>query len=134
MDVLFLDANVLYSAAYRADAGVARLWQLEETTLLTSGYALEEARRSLERPEQRARLDELTKAVEVSEAIPDVELPPDVVLPAKDRPILTAALAAGATHLITGDQTHFGRLFGCRIGITLVTTPAAYLAQRGTHG
>ena len=29
MDRLFLDANVLFSAAYRADAGVARLWKVE---------------------------------------------------------------------------------------------------------
>jgi hypothetical protein len=30
-------------------------------------------------------------------------------LPAKDQPIWSAALAAGATHLLTGDLRDFGR-------------------------
>jgi hypothetical protein len=30
MDRWFLDANVLFSAAYRSEAGLLRLWQLKE--------------------------------------------------------------------------------------------------------
>lgn len=46
-DRLFLDANVLFSAAYREDAGVAFLWSLDDVVLSTSSYAIEEAERSL---------------------------------------------------------------------------------------
>ena len=59
MDRLFLDANVLFSAAYRAEAGVTRLWSDERWALITSEYAIEEARRNLDEREQLARLEEL---------------------------------------------------------------------------
>lgn len=29
MDKLFLDANILFSAAYRSNAGLLRLWEFE---------------------------------------------------------------------------------------------------------
>jgi hypothetical protein len=57
MDRLFLDANVLSSAAYRSDAGLRRLWSLDNVELCTSGYALEEARVNLSEETQR-RSDE----------------------------------------------------------------------------
>ena len=53
MDRLLLDANVLFSAAYRPAAGVARLWELERVELLTSAYAAEEARLNLMEEDQR---------------------------------------------------------------------------------
>ena len=38
MDKLFLDANILFSAAYRANAGLLRLWgSVEEPPFLTDG-------------------------------------------------------------------------------------------------
>jgi len=36
-------------------------------------------------------------------------------------------MAAGATHLITGDVRHFGRYFGQRVLGVLVMPPAQYL-------
>ncbi len=53
MDRLFLDANVLFSAAYRDDAGVQRLWSAPNSELVTSDYAIEEAIRNLADPDQR---------------------------------------------------------------------------------
>ena len=47
MDQLFLDANVLFSAAYRPGAGLLALWKLKNVRLCTSHYALEEARLNL---------------------------------------------------------------------------------------
>ena len=44
MDRLFLDANVLFSAPYRIDAGLVRLWKLKDATLCSSRHALEEAK------------------------------------------------------------------------------------------
>jgi hypothetical protein len=49
VDRVFLDANVLFSASYREDSGLLRLWQLKETELVTSPYALDEARRNVVR-------------------------------------------------------------------------------------
>ena len=59
-------------------------------------------------------------------------MPSGIDLPAKDRPILLAAIEAKATHLVTGDVAHFGKYFGTEIlGVTVVT-PATYLASRET--
>lgn len=130
MDVLFLDANVLFSAAYRADAGVARLWKLEDVRLLTSTYAVEEARRNLSPGDRRDRLERLLGRLEIGRSVPDRPLPRSVQLPWKDRPILLAALAAGATHLLTGDVTHFGPYMGAEVEGTRIVTPGRYLAER----
>jgi predicted nucleic acid-binding protein len=133
VDRLFLDANVLFSAAYRPDAGVARLWKVPGAALLTSSYAVEEARRNLSREEQRTRLEQLLEKVEVGEAM---MLPPElrgaVDLPEKDCPVLGGAAAAGATHLLTGDSRHFGRYFGERPLGVIVLKPADYL--KGVKG
>ena len=45
MDRLFLDANVLFSAAYRPNAGLLRLWELPDCVLCSSRYAVGEAGR-----------------------------------------------------------------------------------------
>ena len=128
MDRLFLDANVLFSAAYRPDAGVARLWEVSDAVLLTSSYVVEETRRNLTGPDQRTRLEELLKKVEVGEAM---MLPPElrgqIDLPEKDWPVLGGAAAAGATHLITGDLRHFGAYFGEKVLGVLILKPADYL-------
>lgn len=121
---LFLDANVLFSAAYRRDAGVSRLWELPDATLLTSGYALEEARRNLETEERKQRLGRLADDLEVIAEAGVTALPEDVHLPEKDRPILRAALRSNATHLVTGDRTHFGPYFGEEIEGIRVVRPA----------
>ncbi len=130
MDRLFLDANVLFSAAYRPDAGVARLWRLAGVALLTSEYAVVEARRNLTTP---ARVDRLTRLVEPLEVVRSGTLDPGlragVELPEKDWPILGGAIQAGATHLITGDAKHFGPYFGRIVLGVLVLTPGAYLAS-----
>lgn len=128
-----MDANVLFSAAYRKDAGVRRLWRLTETELVTSAYAVEEARRNLSTTEQRADLNELLGAVRVSNLLADPAEHSEIEgsgLPEKDLPILRAALAASATHLITGDRRHFGHLFGEKVAGVLVLRPADYVAGK----
>jgi len=130
VDIVFLDANVLFSAAYRLGAGLRRFWELEAVELVTSAYAAEEARSNLRDADQRQRLRFLLALVRVVEDVADLPLPPDVELPPKDRPILVAAMRAGATHLVTGDVMHFGRYFGRRIGGVLVQKPADFLAGR----
>jgi hypothetical protein len=46
-DRVFLDANILVSAAWSADAGLFALWKLPDTSLITSAYAIAEADRNL---------------------------------------------------------------------------------------
>lgn len=125
----FLDANVLFSAAYREGAGLLVLWNLEEVELLTSGYAAEEARRNLETPEAQKRLDELLDHVQLVAEELGQPLPPSLRIAEKDRPILQAAIAAQATHLVTGDLRDFGPLFGKRVTGVLIQTPAEFLRK-----
>ena len=133
VDRVFLDANVLFSAAYVEGSGLRQLWQLPDTELLTSAFALEEAQRNLlaYSPESLARLGQLASELEVvAEASQGGDLPADVDLPDKDRPILAAAIAVGCTHLLTGDARHFRALYTRKIEGVLVLTPAQYLRRR----
>jgi hypothetical protein len=63
LDRVFLDANVLFSAAYREQNGLLQFWSLTNTTLLTSAYSVAEARRNLTDPAALLRLDHLVAAV-----------------------------------------------------------------------
>jgi predicted nucleic acid-binding protein len=130
MDIASLDANVLFSAAYRRESGLKKLWALDDLALITSRYALEEARRNLEEPAQ-GRLERLASQVELVPEASDRPLPKEIELPEKDHPILQAAIAAAATHLLTGDVTHFGRYFGHTVAGLRILTPGGYLRQRG---
>jgi len=130
VDRLFLDANVLFSAAYRKGAGLLRLWKMSDTHIVTSRYAAAEARRNLSTEEQQTRLDAILERTElVSEGDPKT-IDDEERLPKKDRPVLRAAVLGKATHLITGDLSHFGRFFGERLGGVLVMAPSDYLASR----
>jgi predicted nucleic acid-binding protein len=128
---MFLDANVLFSAAYREGSGLSRLWLLADIELLSSNYAIAEAERNLATDAQRKRLTDLLASVTNIGDAPLLALPPGVVLPDKDVPILSAAIHANATHLLTGDKTHFGALFGQVTSGVLIVPPAAYIASRG---
>jgi len=129
MDRLFLDANVLFSAAYWEDSGLLALWRLEDVKLFSSAYALEEARVNLSGVGQRERLAELAKHVGPA-AVGTGALPKGVPLPDKDIPILLAAIGAKATHLLTGDVRQFGAYFGRTIEGVLVSLPGPYLLER----
>lgn len=128
-DVVFLDANVLFSAAYRPGAGLLRIWELPRVRRLTSTYALEEARRNLTDPAQLARLQDLVDSLEVVGEVSDELLPPEAILPEKDQPILRAAIRAGATHLLTGDVRHFGPYFGRTLAGVRILPPGEYLRE-----
>lgn len=129
MDRLFLDANILFSAAYQPMAGLLQLWKLKEVVLCSSRYALEEARINLDDSDQRIRLDGLSKTLHWFEAS-QRELPRGTSLPEKDVPIVLAAIAARATHLLTGDVKHFGAYFGKRIDGVAIVLPGEYLRTR----
>lgn len=129
MDRLFLDANILFSAAYRPEAGLLWLWKLRAAVLCSSRYAFEEAKVNLTEGPQKRRLARLARSVQWFDATPR-QLPGSISLPEKDRPILLAAIEARATHLVTGDVRHLGSYFDKRIEGILVVTPARYLEIR----
>jgi len=131
MDTLFLDANVLFSAAYRNNSGILQLWSLAKVKLITSTYAAEEAQRNLRELEQKERLKKLLSILNVLTVEHNNNLiPEEIILPPKDRPILSAAIAGKATHLITGDYKDFGRYYGQRIAGVIVLSPSEYLTGK----
>ena len=87
-----------------------------------------EARRNLESDEQRDRLDKLLTQMDVvTEKSLGIALPKEITLPAKDRPILEAAIGAGVGYLVTGDLRHFGSYFGQTIAGVTILRPADFL-------
>jgi uncharacterized protein len=129
MHRLFLDANILFSAAYIDDAGLLRLWKLADVLLCSSRYALEEARINLTEDAQRQRLSDLSKALTFFEAA-SRQLPRGIQLPDKDVPILLAAIEARAHYLLTGDLRHFGPYFGQKVEGVVIVAPGQYFKIR----
>src|SRR4051794_5107941 len=99
---------------------------MEDVRLLTSGYAVQEARRNLDTQEQRERLARLLNGVTIPHLLFVRPLPRTVSLVAKDRPVLKAAIAMKATHLLTGDRKHFGALYGRTIRGVRIIPPSEY--------
>ena len=96
---IFLDANVLFSAAY-SDGAVRRLFaDIQGTghTVVADRYVIEEAIRnlSIHRPEAIRFFHAMTTSLTV---VPtrqwSEEIPPDITLPEKDVPVLAGAIAA----------------------------------------
>ena len=131
---LFLDANVLFTAAHNPTGNAALVVELQpkaKWSLVSSTYAMEEARRNLQRkaPGALDRLNRIATGLEVVQHRPDLEYPAGLI--EKDRPIFQAALGCGATHLLTGDLKHFGPLMArpkdtCGV---VIQTVAAFLAS-----
>ena len=134
MDRVFLDANVLFSAAYKTDSRLRQLWDLQDAQLVSSEYAVEEARRNLElvKPDSVSVLKRLVAKVTILPNVP-TRLSLKVKLADKDMPILLAAVRTRATHLLTGDIQHFGHLLGETVHGVRIVTPAQYLRQRGAR-
>lgn len=127
MERIFLDANILFSAAYRPNAGLQKLWELPNTEIATSTYAIEEAKANLQHEGQLKLLDTLLKNVVVISSWEHITLPENVELVEKDVPILQAAIAGEADYLITGDIRDFGDYFGKTISGVEVIRPADYM-------
>ena len=104
-----------------------------DVVLLTSFYAVDEAHRNLaiDKPGQIESLERLIAAMTVvGDPSTGFTLPPGIDLVEKDRPILLAAMATRATHLLTGDKDHFGKYFGQSVGGVLILRPRDYLSSR----
>jgi len=108
---LFLDSNVLFTAAHNPEGKAALVIELAESgnwEFVTSAYCIAEARLNLDRkyPEAFGRLSEILRTVHL---VPDVasELCTTLITE-KDRPVFASAQRCKATHFLTGDRRHFG--------------------------
>jgi predicted nucleic acid-binding protein len=122
---IFLDANVLFSAA-KSNGAVRQL----VNSLTDAGheccvddYVVEEARRNLavKAPQGLAVLEALILKMRIGPTQPgDAALQAALPLPEKDRPVLAAAVRQRCGALVTGDRTHFGRYYGKTVhGVTI---------------
>jgi predicted nucleic acid-binding protein len=130
---VFLDANVLLSAS-NTGSNIARLIALlfERGAAVSSDLAVEEARRNiaLKRPAWLPAFGELLRSVEVVPSS-SFELPVD--LPAKDAPLVCAAIRSRCRVFVTGDRRDFGHLMGRRVEGVEIASPlrlARILAKR----
>jgi uncharacterized protein len=125
---IFLDANVLFSAA-KSDGAVRQLVQLllrARHQCFVDGYVVEEARRNLaaKAPDGVPVLEALLAKFHVAAGhIGDTETEVTAPLPQKDRPVLAAAIQLACDALVTGDRTHFGFAYGKTLGGVAIHSP-----------
>ena len=111
---IFLDANVLFTAAHNPNGKAAILVGLAVAgafRLFTSSYAREEAERNIIAKYPGCLADFKHLLVNIT-VVPVIHLSADCpdILPAKDAPVFAAAVYCRTTHLLTGDIKHFGPL------------------------
>lgn len=129
---IFVDANVLFSAARSAGAIRTLLQMLQSTghALAADTYVVTEARRNLEAKasaDTQIYLQGLLAQMEVRQvSYAEVAHEQSLVrwLPEKDRPVLLAAMAMQCDVLLTGDRTHFGAGYGKTFAGVMVYAPA----------
>ena len=118
---VFLDANILFSAAFPNSHLAGFLDQLHRhAALLTNVYATTEAGRNIavKQPRRMAAHERFVASLEL---VPLHVFDPGVRLADKDRPILCGAISGNADYLLTGDKKDFGRLFGTTVrGVKIV--------------
>ena len=130
---VFLDANILFSAAKSAGAVRELLTLLRRSgaELWADAYVVEEARRNLA-AKAPAALQDLDDILNRTSLAPMVQMhagQPVAKLPDKDLPVMEAAIRSRCDFLLTGDRTHFGSLYGSRVQGVEIIAPAA-LASR----
>ncbi len=125
---IFLDANVLFSAA-KSDGAVRRLLHMLGEAgheCWADDYVAEEARRNIasKAPDAVSVLEGILSTLRRPRAH-RVASPPKAAraLPEKDQPVLAAAIGAGCQALVTGDRTHFGGFYGKTLGGVTIHSP-----------
>ena len=131
---VFLDANILFSAAKSAGA-VRELLHLlldSEHECWVDDYVVIEARRNVagKEPDALIAFEALLKRLRIGPAqAPGPELKLVNWLPEKDRPVLAAAIRLRCDALVTGDRTHFGQGYGKMFAGVTIHSPRS-LAER----
>ena len=131
---VFLDANLLFTAAKNPGGKgtfVIELAGQGHWDVVTSCFAIEEARRNLEAkfPEVASEFEVLVGDVDVVPGVFNEACPID--LPEKDVPIFLSAVGARCTHLLTGDLKDFGRFMNVpqKMSGILIQTVAEFLSK-----
>jgi len=125
---VFLDANILFSAAKTAGAVRELLSRLEAGghVLCADAYVVEEARRNLlaKGSEALAALEAVLSRIEVAAFHPGA-VPARVaaLVHEKDRPVVAAAVRLRCDALVSGDRTHFGALYGEELSGVAIHSP-----------
>jgi hypothetical protein len=125
---IFLDANILFSAAKSAGA-IRQLLVLLQSAgheCWIDTYVLDEARRNLvaTAPGGNAVLESLLPRLHLAtRQATDPPFAARLPLVEKDRPVLVAAVHTRCAALVTGDRTHFGKLYGKTIHGVAVHSP-----------
>ena len=125
---LFLDANVLFSAAKSSGAVRSLVERMvdEGHECWADAYVVEEARRNLavKSPASLSGLDHVVARIRVSALQVGREDSAAIrAVPEKDRPVVAAAIALSCDALVTGDRTHFGGLYGTAIKGVMIESP-----------
>lgn len=142
---IFLDANVLFSAAKAPGAmrqmlaGLKNQGQNQGYMLVADAYVCAEAQRNLVAKASETALQDLEVIlvnVESGGARQTITAnQAELVnwLPEKDRPVLLAAIALSCDALVTGDKKHFGASYGQSFAGVKLYSPAqlalAFLVQ-----
>ena len=131
---VFLDANILFSAA-KSDGAVREFVHLlleHGNDCIVDDYVVIEARHNLaaKDPSALAQLESLLKRMHMSPAeAPGPELRLVNWLPAKDRPVLAAAIRLHCDALVTGDRTHFSAGYGKVFASVTIYSPRSLAEQ-----
>lgn len=125
---VFLDANILFSAA-RSPGAIRQLVeqiQICGHECVADEYVIAEAWRNLEQKFHATLPDfeNLLRTISRLASPPALSTPSlDLLLPEKDRPVLISAIQHRCQALLTGDKTHFGRLYGQNIAGVSIPSP-----------
>ena len=126
---VFLDANILFSAA-KTDGPIATLVRpLVDAghECVVDGFVTIEARRNLtaKYPNAIEGFERLiaTCTTIATPAMAATSLPGLDWLPAKDQPVLAAAIRGRCQVLVTGDRKHFGPGYGRTFGGVAIHSP-----------
>ncbi|MBL8199482.1 MAG: PIN domain-containing protein [Chromatiales bacterium] len=129
---IFLDANILFSAAW-SDGAVRQLLRLARAAgheCWIDAYVETEARRNLQvkSPGSLATFEALVGACRLAPFLPLSAGLDDAlsVLPPDDRLVLAAAIRLRCGVLVTGDRRDFAPLFGKRVRGVAIHSPASF--------
>jgi len=129
---VFLDANILFSAAKSDDAVRALVDRVLDGghECWVDEFVVTEARRNLvaKGPDSLKAFEALLLRLQVNQAHGvDAQSKEAAWLPEKDRPVLAAAIRLHCDFLVTGDRTHFGAGYGKKFGGVAICSPQSML-------
>ena len=131
---IFLDANILFSAANRSGS-IRQLLNIARAAgheCWVDEHVIREAHRNLflKQRERVADFERLLTEIHCATELPNLRLhrlePP---LPENDRRVLAAAIALECDALVSGDQTHFGPLYGKTVDGVKIYSPRQLAEQ-----